>query len=152
MSKEIFPFRMDLKIRNFQCEASAITASLGIPASFTAAKGQKVGTITHKRSHWAGRFREGEHEEVFVTALEDFLALLEGSAAFFEQRSSEGAEIVLAIGLRATLQDDGILCWLQLEPFFLQACGQHGIGLRVEAWAPKPEDLEVKALGKEAAL
>jgi uncharacterized protein DUF4279 len=134
MIEAVDSFRISLKLYSFQCDPIKITKALGITPTAVIRKGQDMGAIVAGRSSWFGKFREGLGNEAFGKALEDLLASLELSRDFIDPLLAEGGELIVVLSQTVAI-DDGILFSLKLEPFFLHACGMHGVGLEVEAWS-----------------
>jgi len=134
MIEAVDSFRISFKLHNFQCDPLEITNALGITPTAVIRKGQDMGAIVAGRSSWFGKFREGLGNEAFGKALEDLLASLERSRDFIDPLLAEDGEMIVVLSQTVAI-DDGILFSLKLEPFFLHACGMHGIGLEVEAWS-----------------
>lgn len=134
MIEAVGSFRIRLKLHSFQCDPLEVTKALGITPTAVIRKGQEMGAIVAGRSSWFGKFRDGLGNEEFGMALEDLLALLELTKGHIDPLLAEGGEMIVVLSQTVAI-DDGILSSLKLEPFFLHACGMHGIGLEVEAWS-----------------
>jgi len=46
---------------------------------------------------------------------------------------AEGGAILLTLN-KSIAFEDGVLLRLQLQPFFLEVLGDHGVGLELQAW------------------
>lgn len=134
MAKPIDTFWLDFTLQHERCDPQDITTALGIKPSFSARKGDVLGTVTRKSSVWMCHFREGIGSEAFARSLDELLALFETSGQYIERFRQSGGELELSMNQVVSMQE-GLLFNLHLEPYFLKACGDRGIALRVQAWS-----------------
>jgi hypothetical protein len=134
MARALNSFWLDLALHHPNCDPRVIAQSLGLQPWFSAKAGQPLGTLIRNTTVCMFHFREGMKDEEFAQALEDFITFLETNRGFLETFIAEGGAITLTLN-RSIAFDDGVLLRLQLQPFFLEVLGDHGVGLELQAWS-----------------
>lgn len=134
-------FKIDLNLHHPSCDPETITGALALNPWFAKKNGEKVGSVTHKKTTWLCQFRSGTFDAGFAAALEDVVTLLSEKEAFFAGFIEQGGEVELVLNstVDTVVADGDKVLELSLHPWFLKQLGEHGINLRMQAWSAQSE-------------